>query len=136
MLDDNILHILALIGAFACLGLALLMFCTTVLVCFLIVDGHQARRKSKFGKHQTAGSLLALPNDEDVQHFDQLLQYAREDVDLTDSIYSRAADETVVQAPVLVSVKGWEQEGPRDKDATMVYPFNMKGPDDSRKPRH
>ncbi len=138
MLDENITHILTYIGALTCLFLALCMTCTIAFVVFLVLDGEQARRKHKNGKHQSAGELLHIPGIEDVEFFEKLgAKETAEERFAQEAMKNNPNDATRVHIP-LKAVPGWEQEELDGRDATIVQqPFNLEGPGlDYRRPRH
>lgn len=142
-LDANIQHILMFIGALTCLVFAFLFACTFAFLGFLLLDGYQAGRKAKYGRHLSAGEVIDIPDGDDVAYFDQLLKYNEADILATNSLYGKTFekkhgndDETRVQVPLRIVASGWEQENLPNNDDTMVYPFNMEGKDVSRKPRH
>jgi hypothetical protein len=135
MIDENIQTLLMYIGAFTCVGVAFLICCTMGFLGLLMVDGYQARRKAQFGKHQTSGGIVSLPNNEHVGFFNELedvdartKRQSEEAVEVLRERLTRGSDATMVQVPVK-GTPGWDQ---------VEYPFNMKGVEllDSDKPRH
>jgi hypothetical protein len=142
MPTEKVQQLLMFAGALTLIGFAFLLCCVLGLVGLLIIDGYQARQKSKYGKHLTAGSVVGLPTNDDLQFFDDLsekdaeveAQQQKDILKLREDL--TGGDKTVIQAP-LRSVPGWLQEGTVPEEETMVYPFNMKGETlDSRERRH